>query len=286
MLNVYGYNKDKVIENILIKSQEERKIFSNEYINTFDIDIIQDIEEKLSGPTKFLFIGLLSKSLTVKSIFLNKAIDENNLECILTIILSNPVNEIKKLNQAYDETYSESIFDILKMNFSNDFIKLLENLMSANNTKKSRHIEDDLILLRSILETKDADPKDIYKIFVNKSFSEINDIYEGYLKSYESDLIILLKDIYKDETLYLIEFLFKISKDKCIYIAETFNRIFKEDNINEFHIVSIISFFENDLNNVSKKYEELFNSKITDSFKSKEKYEILNLMKKVFEYYS
>lgn len=288
MLNLYGSNKEIILESILLKSQEERKIFNNEYLNTYDNEITAEIEEKLSGPTKFLFIGLLSKSLTTKAIFLNKAIDENNLECILNILFSIPLNELKKFNQVYDETYSESIVDQLKINYSDDFINLISKIIDGgkSNNQKSKHVEDDIILLRSILQTNDADPSEIYKVIFGKTYDQINDIYESYSKSYDRDLLDLFKASYNDDNLLLLEHLFKFSKNKSSYIAEVLHKLIKEENLNEFHIVCLINFYENDLIDISKQFGENYKTKISDTFKTKAKYEILNLIRKVFEYYS
>ena len=289
-------NKDvedlkKIIENVdypamidfaTTKSHKERMKLRQIYKQKYEDDLMSELKTNLSGIYKKIMLALFTDPLEYDIDCIYKSIkSDNSKNVLIEIFSSRPDWYLNKIKALYIKKYNIELEEHIKEITSNDFKKLLLNILQCKRSTNQdpdldscRQLSDDLEQEESELLSLDSA---INKIFIQSSPQELIIISKEYNKSTQKLITETIDKNFKGDVKKLLNAILIAKISPSEFYANLIYEAIKESEFDECARL-LVTRAEIDLEQIKKYYQKLYGSDIAEDIRKKDSGEYTNLL--------
>lgn len=181
-------NKTDFINYIVQKTNEERQELRKSYKEVMGKDLIQVVEKELKGDFEDCVVRLLKDPAEYDSEELKKAMKGagTDEEVLIEILTSRTPDELKKINEKYQEIHKTTLEADVVDDTSGDFKNLLQDLLGCTRSrnKKPKQFQCSTIAkeLHDSVQAKKVDTAAVIRYFSTLSPIELQRVCQEYYK--------------------------------------------------------------------------------------------------------
>ena len=270
-------DKDKIIEIICNRTNEQRQKIKEIYNSKYNSDLIKDLRKLLHSHFEDVVIGLFYTPIDYDCFQLRKAVKGlgTDEEALIEILATRNTETIEQIKKRYSEMYpGRTLIKDIESDTSGHFRKLLISLLSvkrpvANNELDYEECEKCAKELYEAGEKKLGTDEDVFiKIFTEKSTNEFVCIAQLYYKLTKKTLLQAVeKEFSMDSKKCLIAIIYGIL-NPTEYFAKRINQAVKGLGTDDSSLIRIIiSRYEIDMFKIRQYYKKLFGKDLINDIK-------------------
>lgn len=141
-----GTDEDAIIQVLAYRNTAQRQEIRTAYKSTIGRDLVDDLKSELSGNFEQVIVGMMMPTVLYDVQELRKALKGAGTDegCLIEILASRTPEEIRRINQTYQQQYGRSLEDDICSDTSFMFQRVLVSL-SAGGRDEGNYLDDDLV---------------------------------------------------------------------------------------------------------------------------------------------
>uniref|UniRef100_A0A8C5U528 Annexin n=1 Tax=Malurus cyaneus samueli TaxID=2593467 RepID=A0A8C5U528_9PASS len=270
-----GTDEGAIIEVLTKRSNAQRQQILKAYKAHYGRDLMADLKSELSGSLAKLILGLMLTPAQYDAKQLRKAVEGAGTdESVLIEIMATRNNqEIKAINEAYQEAYHKSLEDDLSSDTSGHFKRILVSLALGNRDEGPENAtqahEDAKV--RPILKLADVSSNDssdsletrFLSILCTRSYPHLRRVFQEFIKMTNHDVEHAIKKRMSGDVRDAFVAIVRSVKNKPAFFADKLYKSMKGAGTDERTLTRImISRSEIDLFNIRGEFIDLFDKSL------------------------
>ncbi|RMB96705.1 hypothetical protein DUI87_26770 [Hirundo rustica rustica] len=271
-----GTDEGAIIEVVTKRSNAQRQQILKAYKAHYGRDLMADLKSELSGSLAKLILGLMLTPAQYDAKQLRKAVEGAGTdESVLIEIMATRNNqEIKAINEAYQEAYHKSLEDDLSSDTSGHFKRILVSLALGNRDEgPENHTQahEDAKVVAETLKLADVSSNDssdsletrFLSILCTRSYPHLRRVFQEFIKMTNHDVEHAIKKRMSGDVRDAFVAIVRSVKNKPAFFADKLYKSMKGAGTDERTLTRImISRSEIDLFNIRGEFIDLFDKSL------------------------
>ncbi|KAL9836581.1 annexin A6 isoform 1-T2 [Geothlypis trichas] len=271
-----GTDEGAIIEVVTKRSNAQRQQIIKAYKAHYGRDLMADLKSELSGSLAKLILGLMLTPAQYDAKQLRKAVEGAGTdESVLIEIMATRNNqEIRAINEAYQEAYHKSLEDDLSSDTSGHFKRILVSLALGNRDEGPENLtqaHEDAKVVAETLKLADVSSNDssdsletrFLSILCTRSYPHLRRVFQEFIKMTNHDVEHAIKKRMSGDVRDAFVAIVRSVKNKPAFFADKLYKSMKGAGTDERTLTRImISRSEIDLFNIRGEFIDLFDKSL------------------------
>uniref|UniRef100_A0A8C5U3Y8 Annexin n=1 Tax=Malurus cyaneus samueli TaxID=2593467 RepID=A0A8C5U3Y8_9PASS len=265
-----GTDEGAIIEVLTKRSNAQRQQILKAYKAHYGRDLMADLKSELSGSLAKLILGLMLTPAQYDAKQLRKAVEGAGTdESVLIEIMATRNNqEIKAINEAYQEAYHKSLEDDLSSDTSGHFKRILVSLALGNRDEgpeNATQAHEDAKKLADVSSNDSSDSLEtrFLSILCTRSYPHLRRVFQEFIKMTNHDVEHAIKKRMSGDVRDAFVAIVRSVKNKPAFFADKLYKSMKGAGTDERTLTRImISRSEIDLFNIRGEFIDLFDKSL------------------------
>lgn len=286
-------NKTDFINYIVQKTNEERQEFRKTYKEATGKDLLEVIEKELKGDFEDCVLKLFKDPAEYDSEELKKAMKGagTDEEILIEILTSRTADEMKRINEKYQEIYKVTLEQDVVDDTSGDFQNLLKDLIGCmrSRNKKPRQFQCQTIAkeIYDSVQAKKVDTAAVIRYFSSLSSIELQRVCQEYYKLSGKTIIEFIEKQFSGDFRDCVKALVYSIVSPAEYFATRVMKSIKGLGTNEYLLNRvIISRYNKDMPQIKMFFNKLYKKDMVEEIADDLSGDYLNLIKALVNYKS
>jgi hypothetical protein len=287
----WGTDEGTLIKLTTSRSNAERMKIREAYTSSFGRDIIEDLDDEISGHLKDAMIGLWRSPVEFDAAEIYKAVkgagtNEDSLNEIIGSRSNYRIMEIKKsFQKIYGEDLDERIKGETSGHYENLLISMLQGKRDESTNINTSQIQQDVVDLYNAGENKWGTDESIFnRIFVLRSPTHLYHLNLKYQEKYGKDLLAVVDSEFSGKLKVLLKTILHAHINPADYFAERIYGACKGWGTDDSALLrAIITIDEAFLSQVKKIYPTKYNMTLEDQIRGETSGEYQSLLLEVIK---
>ena len=259
----------KIVRCICKRKNIQRQEIKDSYYGTFGIDLIKELESKLSGNVKELILGLMNTPEDFDANELKqsmKGIGTDELR-LSEIIATRPSLHLLQVKERYSNLYNETLDNDIIGDTSKCYQKILISTIQGKRSDNPYPNKEKMKIIVEKLKKEENGkiPEDfLVQYFSSCSYGEICSFCRLYEKTYKENILDDIKESVDSDAFNYFKIFLQYISDSGMYFAEKLHN-FEEKDFTRI----LISRSEVNMSEIRDSYKELYNTNLVDDIKEK-----------------
>ncbi|KFV86745.1 Annexin A6, partial [Struthio camelus australis] len=261
-----GTDEGAVIDVLTQRSNAQRQQIIKAYKAHYGRDLMADLKSELSGSLAKLILGLMLTPAQYDAKQLRKAVEGAGTdESILIEIMTTRNNqEIKAINEAYQQAYHKRLEDDLSSDTSGHFKRILVSLALGNRDEGPANLtqaQEDAKKLADVSSNDSSDSLEtrFLSILCTRSYPHLRRVFQEFIKMTNHDVEHAIKKRMSGDVRDAFVAIVRSVKNKPAFFADKLYKSMKGAGTDERTLTRImISRSEIDLLNIRGEFIDLF----------------------------
>uniref|UniRef100_A0A8C5U675 Annexin n=1 Tax=Malurus cyaneus samueli TaxID=2593467 RepID=A0A8C5U675_9PASS len=267
---IAGTDEGAIIEVLTKRSNAQRQQILKAYKAHYGRDLMADLKSELSGSLAKLILGLMLTPAQYDAKQLRKAVEGAGTdESVLIEIMATRNNqEIKAINEAYQEAYHKSLEDDLSSDTSGHFKRILVSLALGNRDEgpeNATQAHEDAKKLADVSSNDSSDSLEtrFLSILCTRSYPHLRRVFQEFIKMTNHDVEHAIKKRMSGDVRDAFVAIVRSVKNKPAFFADKLYKSMKGAGTDERTLTRImISRSEIDLFNIRGEFIDLFDKSL------------------------
>ncbi|KAJ7422019.1 annexin A6 [Willisornis vidua] len=269
---IAGTDEGAIIDVVTKRSNAQRQQIIKAYKAHYGRDLMADLKSELSGSLAKLILGLMLTPAQYDAKQLRKAVEGAGTdESVLIEIMATRNNqEIRAINEAYQEAYHKSLEDDLSSDTSGHFKRILVSLALGNRDEGPENLtqaHEDAKVVAETLKLADVSSNDssdsletrFLSILCTRSYPHLRRVFQEFIKMTNHDVEHAIKKRMSGDVKDAFVAIVRSVKNKPGFFADKLYKSMKGAGTDERTLTRImISRSEIDLLNIRGEFIDLF----------------------------
>uniref|UniRef100_A0A672U3B0 Annexin n=1 Tax=Strigops habroptila TaxID=2489341 RepID=A0A672U3B0_STRHB len=271
-----GTDEGAIIEVLTQRSNAQRQQILKAYKAHYGRDLMADLKSELSGSLAKLILGLMLTPAQYDAKQLKKAVEGAGTdESVLIEIMATRNNqEIKAINEAYQEAYNKQLEDDLSSDTSGHFKRILVSLALGNRDEGPENVtqaHEDAKVVAETLKLADVSSNDssdsletrFLSILCTRSYPHLRRVFQEFIKLTNHDVEHAIRKRMSGDVRDAFLAIVRSVKNKPAFFADKLYKSMKGAGTDERTLTRImISRSEIDLLNIRGEFIDLFDKSL------------------------
>ncbi|NWV40261.1 ANXA6 protein, partial [Grantiella picta] len=265
-----GTDEGAIIEVLTKRSNAQRQQILKAYKAHYGRDLMADLKSELSGSLAKLILGLMLTPAQYDAKQLRKAVEGAGTdESVLIEIMATRNNqEIRAINEAYQEAYHKSLEDDLSSDTSGHFKRILVSLALGNRDEGPADVtqaHEDAKKLADVSSNDSSDSLEtrFLSILCTRSYPHLCRVFQEFIKMTNHDVEHAIKKRMSGDVRDAFVAIVRSVKNKPAFFADKLYKSMKGAGTDERTLTRImISRSEIDLLNIRGEFIDLFDKSL------------------------
>ncbi|KFO96383.1 Annexin A6, partial [Calypte anna] len=265
-----GTDEGAIIDVVTQRSNAQRQQILKAYKAHYGRDLMADLKSELSGSLAKLILGLMLTPAQYDAKQLRKAVEGAGTdESILIEIMATRNNqEIKAINEAYQEAYHKSLEDDLSSDTSGHFKRILVSLALGNRDEGPEDLtqaHEDAKKLADVSSNESSDSLEtrFLSILCTRSYPQLRRVFQEFIKMTNHDVEHAIRKRMSGDVRDAFLAIVRSVKNKPAFFADKLYKSMKGVGTDERTLTRImISRSEIDLLNIRGEFMDLFDKSL------------------------
>ncbi|XP_068062042.1 annexin A6 isoform X2 [Anomalospiza imberbis] len=265
-----GTDEGAIIEVVTKRSNAQRQQILKAYKAHYGRDLMADLKSELSGSLAKLILGLMLTPPQYDAKQLRKAVEGAGTdESVLIEIMATRNNqEIRAINEAYQEAYHKSLEDDLSSDTSGHFKRILVSLALGNRDEGPENLtqaQEDAKKLADVSSNDSSDSLEtrFLSILCTRSYPHLRRVFQEFIKMTNHDVEHAIKKRMSGDVRDAFVAIVRSVKNKPAFFADKLYKSMKGAGTDERTLTRImISRSEIDLFNIRGEFIDLFDKSL------------------------
>ncbi|XP_071426155.1 annexin A6 isoform X2 [Pithys albifrons albifrons] len=261
-----GTDEGAIIDVVTKRSNAQRQQIIKAYKAHYGRDLMADLKSELSGSLAKLILGLMLTPAQYDAKQLRKAVEGAGTdESVLIEIMATRNNqEIRAINEAYQEAYHKSLEDDLSSDTSGHFKRILVSLALGNRDEGPENLtqaHEDAKKLADVSSNDSSDSLEtrFLSILCTRSYPHLRRVFQEFIKMTNHDVEHAIKKRMSGDVRDAFVAIVRSVKNKPAFFADKLYKSMKGAGTDERTLTRImISRSEIDLLNIRGEFIDLF----------------------------
>ncbi|XP_062443017.1 annexin A6 isoform X2 [Rhea pennata] len=265
-----GTDEGAIIEVVTQRSNAQRQQIIKAYKAHYGRDLMADLKSELSGSLAKLILGLMLTPAQYDAKQLRKAVEGAGTdESVLIEIMTTRNNqEIKAINEAYQQAYHKRLEDDLSSDTSGYFKRILVSLALGNRDEGPANLtqaQEDAKKLADVSSNDSSDSLEtrFLSILCTRSYPHLRRVFQEFIKMTNHDVEHAIKKRMSGDVRDAFVAIVRSVKNKPAFFADKLYKSMKGAGTDERTLTRImISRSEIDLLNIRGEFIDLFDKSL------------------------
>jgi len=183
-----GINEQCIIDILTARTNDQRKEIAFCYANSFDRELIDDLNKKLSGKFRDIIIGLMTPLDEYLCKELHKSLTglSTDEDALVEILCTKTNKEMTQLIEAYENLYNRPLVEHLCSSTGGHFRRLLTMIVTG--TRDQSNIVDPVLVVKQVAALQDTgkgklvatDQEVFNRILSHDNFAQLRKVFAEY----------------------------------------------------------------------------------------------------------
>ncbi|NXI47559.1 ANXA6 protein, partial [Galbula dea] len=265
-----GTDEGAIIEVLTQRSNAQRQQILKAYKAHYGRDLMADLKSELSGSLAKLILGLMLTPAQYDAKQLRKAVEGAGTDekVLIEIMATRNNQEIKAINDAYQEAYHKSLEDDLSSDTSGHFKRILVSLALGNRDEGPENLtqaHEDAKKLADVSSNDSSDSLEtrFLSILCTRSYSHLRRVFQEFIKMTNHDVEHAIRKRMSGDVRDAFLAIVRSVKNKPAFFADKLYKSMKGAGTDERTLTRImISRSEIDLLNIRGEFVDLFDKSL------------------------
>ncbi|XP_054245232.1 annexin A6 isoform X2 [Indicator indicator] len=265
-----GTDEGAIIEVLTQRSNAQRQQILKAYKAHYGRDLMADLKSELSGSLAKLILGLMLTPAQYDAKQLRKAVEGAGTDekVLIEIMATRNNQEIKAINEAYQEAYHKSLEDDLSSDTSGHFKRILVSLALGNRDEGPENItqaHEDAKKLADVSSNDSSDSLEtrFLSILCTRSYPHLRRVFQEFIKMTNHDVEHAIRKRMSGDEKDAFLAIVRSVKNKPAFFADKLYKSMKGAGTDERTLTRImISRSEIDLWNIRGEFLDLFDKSL------------------------
>ncbi|KFV61318.1 Annexin A6, partial [Dryobates pubescens] len=265
-----GTDEGAIIEVLTQRSNAQRQQILQAYKAHYGRDLMADLKSELSGSLAKLILGLMLTPAQYDAKQLRKAVEGAGTDekVLIEILATRNNQEIKAINEAYQEAYHKSLEDDLTSDTSGHFKRILVSLALGNRDEGPENITQAHEDAKKLADVSSNDSKDsletrFLSILCTRSYPHLRRVFQEFVKMTNHDVEHAIRKRMSGDERDAFLAIVRSVKNKPAFFADKLYKSMKGAGTDERTLTRImISRSEIDLWNIRGEFVDLFDKSL------------------------
>ncbi|NXG51509.1 ANXA6 protein, partial [Psilopogon haemacephalus] len=265
-----GTDEGAIIEVLTQRSNAQRQQILKAYKAHYGRDLMADLKSELSGSLAKLILGLMLTPAQYDAKQLRKAVEGAGTDekVLIEIMATRNNQEIKAINEAYQEAYHKSLEDDLSSDTSGHFKRILVSLALGNRDEGPENLtqaHEDAKKLADVSSNDSSDSLEtrFLSILCTRSYPHLRRVFQEFVKMTNHDVEHAIRKRMSGDVKDAFLAIVRSVKNKPAFFADKLYKSMKGAGTDERTLTRImISRSEIDLWNIRGEFVDLFDKSL------------------------
>ncbi|NXX39971.1 ANXA6 protein, partial [Tricholaema leucomelas] len=265
-----GTDEGAIIEVLTQRSNAQRQQILKAYKAHYGRDLMADLKSELSGSLAKLILGLMLTPAQYDAKQLRKAVEGAGTDekVLIEILATRNNQEIKAINEAYQEAYHKSLEDDLSSDTSGHFKRILVSLAVGNRDEGPENLtqaHEDAKKLADVSSNDSSDSLEtrFLSILCTRSYPHLCRVFQEFIKMTNHDVEHAIRKRMSGDVRDAFLAIVRSVKNKPAFFADKLYKSMKGAGTDERTLTRImISRSEIDLWNIRGEFVDLFDKSL------------------------
>ncbi|NXR10317.1 ANXA6 protein, partial [Semnornis frantzii] len=265
-----GTDEGAIIEVLTQRSNAQRQQILKAYKAHYGRDLMADLKSELSGSLAKLILGLMLTPAQYDAKQLRKAVEGAGTDekVLIEIMATRNNQEIKAINEAYQEAYHKSLEDDLSSDTSGHFKRILVSLALGNRDEGPENLtqaHEDAKKLADVSSNDSSDSLEtrFLSILCTRSYPHLRRVFQEFIKMTNHDVEHAIRKRMSGDVKDAFLAIVRSVKNKPAFFADKLYKSMKGAGTDERTLTRImISRSEIDLWNIRGEFVDLFDKSL------------------------
>ncbi|XP_064018106.1 annexin A6 isoform X2 [Pogoniulus pusillus] len=265
-----GTDEGAIIEVLTQRSNAQRQQILKAYKAHYGRDLLADLKSELSGSLAKLILGLMLTPAQYDAKQLRKAVEGAGTDekVLIEILATRNNQEIKAINEAYQEAYHKSLEDDLTSDTSGHFKRILVSLALGNRDEGPENLtqaHEDAKKLADVSSNDSSDSLEtrFLSILCTRSYSHLRRVFQEFIRMTNHDVEHAIRKRMSGDEKDAFLAIVRSVKNKPAFFADKLYKSMKGAGTDERTLTRImISRSEIDLWNIRGEFVDLFDKSL------------------------
>ncbi|NXP80580.1 ANXA6 protein, partial [Ramphastos sulfuratus] len=265
-----GTDEGAIIEVLTQRSNAQRQQILKAYKAHYGRDLLADLKSELSGSLAKLILGLMLTPAQYDAKQLRKAVEGAGTDekVLIEIMATRNNQEIKAINEAYQEAYHKSLEDDLSSDTSGHFKRILVSLALGNRDEGPENLtqaHEDAKKLADVSSNDSSDSLEtrFLSILCTRSYPHLRRVFQEFIKMTNHDVEHAIRKRMSGDVKDAFLAIVRSVKNKPAFFADKLYKSMKGAGTDERTLTRImISRSEIDLWNIRGEFVDLFDKSL------------------------
>ncbi|KFQ23773.1 Annexin A6, partial [Merops nubicus] len=265
-----GTDEGAIIDVVTQRSNAQRQQILKAYKAHYGRDLMADLKSELSGSLAKLILGLMLTPAQYDAKQLRKAVEGAGTDekVLIEIMATRNNQEIKAINEAYQEAYHKSLEDDLSSDTSGHFKRILVSLALGNRDEGPENLtqaHEDAKKLADVSSNDSSDSLEtrFLSILCTRSYPHLRRVFQEFIKMTNHDVEHAIRKRMSGDERDAFLAIVRSVKNKPAFFADKLYKSMKGAGTDERTLTRImISRSEIDLFNIRGEFMDLFDKSL------------------------
>ncbi|NXF94670.1 ANXA6 protein, partial [Eubucco bourcierii] len=265
-----GTDEGAIIEVLTQRSNAQRQQILKAYKAHYGRDLMADLKSELSGSLAKLILGLMLTPAQYDAKQLRKAVEGAGTDekVLIEIMATRNNQEIKAINEAYQEAYHKSLEDDLSSDTSGHFKRILVSLALGNRDEGPENLtqaHEDAKKLADVSSNDSSDSLEtrFLSILCTRSYPHLRRVFQEFIRMTNHDVEHAIRKRLSGDVKDAFLAIVRSVKNKPAFFADKLYKSMKGAGTDERTLTRImISRSEIDLWNIRGEFVDLFDKSL------------------------
>uniref|UniRef100_A0A8C6Z8H8 Annexin n=1 Tax=Nothoprocta perdicaria TaxID=30464 RepID=A0A8C6Z8H8_NOTPE len=268
-----GTDEGAIIDVVTQRSNAQRQQIIKAYKAHYGRDLMADLKSELSGSLAKLILGLMLTPAQYDAKQLRKAVEGagTDEDVLIEIMATRNNQEIKAINEAYQQAYHKRLEDDLSSDTSGHFKRILVSLCLGNRDEGPENLtqaQEDAKVRAKLADVSSNDSGDsletrFLSILCTRSYQHLRRVFQDFVKMTNHDVEHAIKKRMSGDVRDAFVAIVRSVKNKPAFFADKLYKSMKGAGTDERTLTRImISRSEIDLLNIRGEFIDLFDKSL------------------------
>ncbi|XP_020819918.1 annexin A6 isoform X2 [Phascolarctos cinereus] len=265
-----GTDEDTIIDIITHRSNDQRQQIRQTFKSHFGRDLMADLKSEISGSLAKLILGLMMPPAHYDAKQLKKAMEGagTDEQALIEILATRNNQEIRAINEAYQEDYHKSLEDDLTSDTSGHLKRILVSLATGNRDEGPENSEQAREDAQEIADTTGGGDKPsletrFLSILCSRSYQHLRRVFQEFIKMTNHDVEHTIKKEMSGDVRDALVAIVQSVKNKPLFFADKLYKSMKGAGTDEKTLTRImVSRSETDLLNIRREFIDKYDKSL------------------------